>query len=326
MKQIFLLWLLVNNCLTCITLSSQNWITPGQTWEYYFANGNAQTYLEKYFYDTDTLIQGRVCQKIVIGYRLVTPLPPPHTDSSRIHPENSVKRSIFTSNSGDTVYQWNQQDERFDMLYYFNAQPGERWKLPEFFISTGCDSSYVIVDSIGTLNFANQTLRWISIHPEGIGQTALDGKIIENFGAIGHFFLHSYYNCTGLFDYAFGHPLCYSHPIWGDLTFLENMSFPPGHGNISNCDFYEIASIRDQNSDLNYLRVSPLPGKDLVKVELQNYFSGNFRIIDLQGREQSSGLIKGTSHEIDISDWNSGVYFIHYFSNSSRFFAKLLRQ
>ena len=284
-------------------VNSQSWIKPGQTWEYYVEWFGAPKLMLKYVYTDDTLFQGRLCQRIKRYQRDIDNLP-------AIGQERQIGE-YYTYNEGERVFYF--VEGHFHLMFDLAALPGDSWLLfeQEWNAGDGCDSSMVVVDSIGTLPFGNEMLKWISVHPTGGGNIALRGKIVQNFGAIGHFFLFTSYNCSGNNDSFTFRPMCYSDPEFGTFQYIANApgNFLPG----PECDFFEVGIEAIVNPGI---KIFPQPAVDIIRLTLTNPEPGNYQICDLGGRKLKEGRFSENSFSINVSDLPAGIFFIRLLQNN----------
>lgn len=308
------LFLILTLLTTGLTSNAQSWITLGQTWEYFNQGGGTYPGLFRYLYSKDTLYHGKLCQKIDIYVRDFTYT----AQQTWTVGENHFLSSRYTYNSGDSVFYYKFGIDSFYLMFDLGAQPGDSWRLFEVEINDwdGCDSSYVVVDSIGTTSINGDTLRWISVHPTGGGNTAIYGKVIEDFGAINHFFLFQGFDCTDNFDFPVLKPLCYDSPKWGIYPEINSQQMPyPFDGPM--CNFYEefiISGLEKINPELQ-VSVFPQPADQRLTIKLNDNSQCDFFIYDLQGKPLKQGSFTSTEFTFDVSDLLPGLYFIQMQQN-----------
>ena len=88
----------------------------------------------------------------------------------------------------------------------------------------------------------------------------------------------------------------YGWPII-EYSIVFNVRTTPGVGN-------------EQNQDIPVLSLYPNPTSNLLTIETDNPDLYSFDITSLNGQMIQSGTYHGTSHQIDLSSFQKGVYFI----------------
>ena len=58
------------------------------------------------------------------------------------------------------------------------------------------------------------------------------------------------------------------------------------------------------------IKIFPNPAKDYITINCENYLNNNYNLIDLSGKILKSGKIENRNQLIDITNLNSGIYFV----------------
>ncbi|MFZ1693618.1 MAG: T9SS type A sorting domain-containing protein [Flavobacteriales bacterium] len=169
------------------TSLAQSWCPPGANWHFRDISFTYEGYLHR-AYTGDTIVLGQPAQRIVAnGMRVYLP-GTPGADTTWI-----INEITHTSLQNDVlmVPAWSPSGLAWDTLLRFDAVPGDRWYLPNYYqycngqepygVLQVLDTSHVIVEgvslrrwSVGTLGFFGEVL-WNQFYYERIG--FLDGLI-----------------------------------------------------------------------------------------------------------------------------------------------------
>ncbi len=111
-----------------------------------------------------------------------------------------------------------------------------------------------------------------------------------------------------------------SKGIWGDDTFIN--SAPPfqytGNGSQDGVVFWSTLSVNDFD---NSIRVSlfPNPAHDTLNIQLNNLITdGTIQIFDVLGKQVfSQFIVANQPSEIDVAQWNNGIYLIKISSENT---------
>jgi hypothetical protein len=296
-----------------INLTSQSWIEPGQEWIFNKTSFNANfPTVDRWYYQADTLIDGNTFQKIKKQFKYVTGLMPGATPGLSMAFDDD--EYVLTYFSGDTVFYHSVNFENFEVipgpedfeiLYCFNAQAGDSWKVSDV-IWDGeplpgelpCDTSYVLVDSVGTVMMNGYSLRWLDVHTELPSTMGFNGRIVEGYGAVEQLIYPQGQPCTGTIDYAMYIPKCYTHPIYG----LYNLSQ-------QDCNAFLAVGINNLN--LSSFTITPNPANEQFVINFNNSKSYSLSLLDLAGKVvKSIDVTNSDKVTIQSSDLKSGVYFL----------------
>jgi hypothetical protein len=88
----------------------------------------------------------------------------------------------------------------------------------------------------------------------------------------------------------------------------------------STCDFK--VGMNEQENTWNEFGVYPNPAKETIV--LKGNLGTKYKLIDAQGKEWHNGVLKGLVTEIEVTDFQSGVYFIQFENGNSKQTQKLI--
>lgn len=324
-KIIFTLWVIM---LGLTSVNGQVWVQPGAAWHYeYWVPGMGG--LWKMEYEKDTLIHGRVCQKITtLNYNVVknhlgqTILLGPHKEKDQ-----------FTSVSGDTVFYLNQ--DTFFVLYNFGTSIGDSWIIatekPEgsgSFLEHCDDTSRLLVTDTGRVFIHNTSYRFITIEPSGNSAIGIKGTYVERFGLLNTGFnefqmmFPDWYQCdsmTAVVDWGFWRFKCF-----------HDSTFALYNPHSEDCE-HMINSIGMEEILLDQAKVYPNPSSGLLVISTPGRGFSVASVYNFQGALMKEIPLDKADNIINISDLSSGVYFIVLRGNdtgknsSERRFKVLLR-
>lgn len=282
MERSFLFYLLA--AFTGIT-QAQPWCPPGATWHVSTASLASSGYVQ-YTYDGDTLVGGRMAQRITgTGYTIDYTVMPPDT-----FPVNGDR---FTAVDNDVVFLWTSMSGtlEWDTLYWYGAVPGDKW------FPAGTDNAcgpplainmFQVVDT-STVMVGGYPLRQLNVMG---GPSLTPYPILERLGAPGAVFME--FPLCIVWEY--GELLrCYSDQ---DLSYVDpnwNYSCDSGVG-------------IDEEQAVYAISVHPTPGHDRFTLELP---PGRHTLLvtDLAGRTVHTGPVE-TGMPVDASRWPAGTYVL----------------
>lgn len=286
------------------TTKAQIWGEQGATWHYSYWNVGEGGFI-KIQYSGDTIINGKNCQvlypvKYRFYYSSTTGMFFGGT-SPYFHPE-------FTYTSGDTVFYW--VNNNFKVLYNFNVQPGDYWDLGVDTNYFGCTKSKVIVDSIGTININNKTLKWVFVHSDSCSSKVLNGKIIQEIGCINNYLFPVDNVCNNI---------CVDFDILNFLCF-ENNSLGNYNPDNTNCEPY----LGLENVEFKEIKIYPNPASDYIYIENMAK-NAKIEIFTLDGKLQQAFNIKGNI-SLNIKNLADGLYLVKMQTDKGVVVMKFLKQ
>lgn len=297
-------WLaLFTLCITSQLASAQVWISPNAVWHYNFAeySGTSIEGFYRYWYDHDTIIDGKNCQAINCkSYEFLTWPSVEFYDSSAIW-------TNYTYVSNDTVYYRN--NDEFFVLFDFGASIGDTWIISTTNNGWGdCnDTSRVEVADTGSVILNGQSFRTITLEPVAGSSFAMSGVYNEKFGMIGtdtpwHLFPRA--------------DVCDSMTIveWYYLTFkcFEDDSFSLYNPSGNDCE-YLLTHLDAGYQEQHLFTIYPNPTADMIHIDSPE--NGVLQIISLSGQLVASFEVN-ISDDISLSCLNSGTYIAQFTSVS----------
>ncbi len=225
----------------------------------------------------------------------------------------TVEKSAFCSKmpgeliypKNDSVFLYDNQLKKFQLLYNISAQKGSSWYY--HFIKNSIndlDSVKILIDSTSKVEYNSTILRkqYVSyIYKNNEETLKTTSEIIEFIGDINYFFnipLNSYtkpeISCDGSFNKGIR---CYSDSKLGHISFTPNMDCT------YESKYQETISIADNFTDVfaNY---------ELNKIVFNRNYTNSIiksNIYNINGVKQNVKLI---NNEIDISSLPKGVYIL----------------
>ena len=298
-KFVFLILLISLNKIA----DSQTWIDSNATWHYNLEelSGLGIQGFYKYTYNEDTIIDGINCQKIACKvYEFYTWPEVVFLDS------NSVAE-YYTYVSNDTVYY--RTNDEFFVLFDFGASIGDTWIISTTNNGNGfCDdTSMVQVVDTGTVTINSQVLRTITLEPVPGSSYGLSGVYNEKFGLMS-------YGPWHLFPRVME---CDTNIIveWYYTSFkcFEDDSFDLFNPSSTDCEYF-LTHLGIPNTDSYSISMYPNPVKDMLKIQVPE--SGILSIYSINGQELKQ-LEVNKSTVIDFRNFETGIYFIRFYGNSS---------
>ncbi len=286
-------------------INAQSWISTGSTWTFYWS-GMFEGRYHRWHYEKDTVINGRILQKITDKtYESFL------TQNGPTNFLEVVRDNIYTFTKGDSVFLW--KENQLSFLYDFGAQVGDIWTVSGTPINSFCDTvSRVQVVGIGTINLNGVNRRKLDLVPIDNGSYVYDGMAVEGIGMLtgDHFGFYpkiSYcgdttIDCCGGGNYF----RCFSSDLLGTVQLQE-----------FDCD-YGISVGMNELSNIQF-SIYPNPTSSLLYI-VTPFSNGNERIevINQLGIKQEI-VIQKNQTAIDVSNLPMGIYFIKYQNEIRRF-------
>jgi hypothetical protein len=288
------------NCLLLLTIPifcfAQYWAPKGAVW-YYEQNDFVPPFYNNYVVHRslgDTVINGDTSQ--ILERRLIYVNSPGDTVGT--------KDIFYTKFDSNRVYVYYSPANAFRMLYDFNAEARDTFQV--FCPESETDSSItVVVDSISYLVVSNDTLKVQHVSQPNFEMCRMAGTIIEHIGWTGYMFpQHSWR------DPPDGGPLrCYEDSIIG--LYHRITSIP--------CDY--LVTDREEIKVENELTLYPNPSSGRVVIRLP------LKVEKIQLFSSVGNLIReyGNETEIDVSDLESGIYFMIFVKEGERITKRIIK-
>ena len=292
------------------TSSSQVWIDQGAEWTYHFIYYGVPHTIwghDRIFYSSDTIILGKTCQVLEThhyewyqAYYMPSPVGGLYILPNR-----------YTYMSGDTVYYWN--DNKFDILYNFNAIVGNNWDVGvDTNTTTNCSKSIQHVTQTGTDTINSGLEDWLYIEHDSLASVSLQGKAYKRFGSENYLFPVPFF--------------CQSNTTWWpfELRCFSDNSF--SLYNPSNYGCYSTVSVGELNK--NNLIVYPNPAKDKITFMTSGLKHDiTIQVYNLMGvivLKEISFVTGNEDYTLNIEDLPTGIYLISVTDSKNIYTAKIL--
>lgn len=324
MKTFFFALAFAGAVLTVQPAAAQTVFAPtGAEWTFqYFAAGSAGFSgrgAVRYAATRDTVVLGRTCR--VLAGRL--------SEYDAAVPNSPVATYIlpneFFAVDGDRILYYHQTAQQFYTWVDFSAQPGDSWPVRAAASCTGGLGALdtAVVDSVGTIQVAGQTLRWVKLQPNAFQNsftTGLyqygQGRIVERLGHLRNLVPGGY--CGNDPDIADG-LACYS-----DNSGFQFSTFGlPGQG----CASILLAAADAYHSFPQGVSVTPNPSATgEFRLEGLAEAPVSYAVFDAQGRRVRVGQLTSTTPELNLSDLPAGLYLLRGHVAGRAFSQRLVRE
>lgn len=276
--------------------TSKNAFAPvGAEWYYdeQFAFEGDIDYI-KFTVEKDTMIFGQQCKKITKRHKLYC---------------NERPDTEYVYASNDTVYFLDTIFNEFQVLYVFDADPGESWMIKVKDEEQEVDTVTITVNSVSTREINGQNLRALEVtyfkNDEHMPMT-YSSTIIEKIGDI-HYMFNWYpwsmIACDG--NYTRG-LRCYQDL---DIGLYST-------GIRDSCDFTNTWIGIDESEASQLIGVFPNPARDFVSIDVEGYSEYVARLFDINGRLLESTSTDNSTCRLDLSQIVSGFYFVRVSNNN----------
>lgn len=261
-------------CFICgSTAHAQHWCLPGSTW-YYEADFFGRNGYQKYTYVGDTLVNNINCKKISTyfkEYRWAT--------SGEIH--EYFGQPYYTYEQNGVTYLYNNLfgENKFDTLFNFNAQIGDKWRVA--LVDTACSDSlyYMTVLDTGSQVINGINLKWLYVKQgpfDGVGAGFIYtySTILERFGY--KFDEGEYGICYGAtVDYQHTTFRCYSDSTFGIYSINPSIA----------CDYVDTDIAESKQNSIS-LSLFPNPSNDELNIIFDGLtpIEGSIEIRDMMGK------------------------------------------
>jgi hypothetical protein len=273
------------------TSFAQKWCEPGAEWVYWGCSMCPHDLVKtRYFHQKDTLIETRLCQKILM--QLIR-------GSNCTDTINHERNSFFSYSMNDTV--WFYVQNKFYPMYMFNAQVGDTHYLPKINFVWGDSMITTVVESTGFEIIDGDSLRSYTLkHIKGT--RVLDTfSVTERFGIKNDRFIF-----WDLSDWT-----C-SVPSWSLVCYFDDSIHFLDSKHQQSCEPCNPALNISEISVENKLQIYPNPADDFLTLKVEGFSINEIEIKDITGKIIVSKTISNFSSEnkIDVQGLNTGVYLI----------------
>ncbi len=221
--------------------------------------------------------------------------------------ESKVMLSIYLYDSNSVVYWYRPHLDSFTVLYDFNKNVGETWKIfgvrgvMSYSDSIGCTLTARVMKK-DTIIINGFPLRRMDIKIDYLSGAAggFSGTIVEYVGHLQRPRPDPFYACEAVSESSdFFGLRCFDHP---DIGFHDFKLVPY-------CD-YVPSSIDEFNASQD-LNISPNPTIDFFDIKYQNTNKATASIIvsNLMGQQVLGQTLNEGHQKINASNWSTGVYF-----------------
>ena len=296
MKKVSILKIIFFTLLTSFstfnTKAQNEWIPEGAIWYYSFNSFWNVGYL-KHYYTHDTVINGLEYKAIATQHVVYN-----HLEDSVFYYDKLSEYHIRTDSN--IVYLYYQNLDTLYVLYDFNSQVGDTWKIPPHPHVTTYDTtnfgsfSEATVTDIDYVYFNGDSLKRYHIENSIHGNYELVGPIVEKFGSMYWPFPYpkyivDLYNAWGL--------RCYE-----DIHFTL-YNFDPSVP----CDFTVSINYLEKAEDI---QIVPNPASRFIDILGLNQNNLNVQIYDILGRLVIEKTVNEHNNRIIIEDLPNGVNFL----------------
>lgn len=266
------------------TLTSQTtWFKKDATWHYRFYSTWEGSGYEKIVYTSDTLIEGKLCKKLLRDVYFVS------VQTKTI--EHKKKRAQFVYQSGDTIWQY--KNNTFKQLYNFNLQIGDTVPFMNFHT---VQNNKNVVSDIKTITIHGEKLRQQTIDVFQNNNILTKINIIEKIGVTSSPF-SLFWNefLINVFDIPTHKFRCYSDWVTPTINYSNDV-----------CEALPVTVDTDESDKAINLSLYPNPCTEKIYIKNLNT-EVRYKVYTAQGAEMMSGTTKG---EIDVHGLQNGHYLL----------------
>ena len=262
---------------------SQSWCPPGATWKYDTGSWTGVSH-SIFHYASDTIIEGFDAQRIdQVSYIVEL-----FGNDTLIEDHGPA---LYTRSNDDVVWQWIEQINDWDTLYWFGAVPGDVWQ-PHWAYDENCPSTYLTVIDTGSVTIGNVVLRSLTVQKTD-GEIVEEALLIERIG-----------NTTGYFEW-FGGCVVANECFCFYLCYSDAEIDHPDNGQTCGLSL----NVSDLFTDEEQLLISPNPAWAVIRLE-HPIPTSHVQIFDRLGALVLAKDVSRLHNLIDISHLTSGSYVI----------------
>lgn len=281
--------------LICGNTFSQTFAPLGAEW-HYNGGGNFPAFSEYLHYKAvkDTLYKGENAKKIEIErFRYIG-------DSVQLDP-------LFVFERNDSVFYYNDQYQRYLLLYDFTASAGDTlfFTIPDTNHIQNNDTLFrVTVDSVKNILVGGKSLKKIYTSP------------LDNYSFHG-----------GYTEYIGSELLMLPQTIWlilihdGPIRCYEDSAIFINFLSI-NCKYRIITSLEENNQLSEDIEIHPNPVKEHVTIDAHGYEIAGIELLNVNG--QLVKKLSPSKDKFDFSDVPNGIYFIQSTTKDQKKFSQKL--
>lgn len=259
------------------------WIEKGATWHYDYTSFWEGKGYEKLAYGTDTVIQGRLCNKITREVYYIS-----NQTLDTIHYRKTPQ---YIYQSGDTI--WLFKNDSFHELYNMTLSVGDTIAFMNF---PTLQNNINKIEAVDIVRLNNTDLKQQTIGVYENGAKILTAKIIEKLGMLSdpfNFFWNEFnFKITDIPIYKFK---CYEDLFFSSINFSS-----------SDCEsLLSSVGVQETSTNQPYL-FYPIPCSDKLIVNNANTIF-QYKIFSIEGKLIEHGY---AYNEIDVSVLTEGIYLI----------------
>jgi len=294
--------------LISLNIYGQVWIDSGAVWHYDYSNiGYGGFY--KYEYTKDTVIENQNCQ-IIAGTNYMFTY---NQNNELVLIGQSELGNHYTFVSGDTVFYWNENENKFFTLFDFGAQIGDSWVIstdPNNYVvdpNNDNDTSRIEVINTGTVTINSNMYRFIKIKPTYGSTYGMEGTFVERFGNIDSTLAPFQSLFPSFYDYS-GNIMA----EWNMYNFkcFQDTSFSLYNSTNKDCEYY-LTILGTKEEELNNIEYFPNPTEGKFTINNRNNEIITIILYDNIGKLLNTFEVAPmTKIEINISKYRKGLYFM----------------
>ena len=262
----------------------------GLEWYYEILNENGSITYQHLEYTADTTINHKDVQIII------------RTNTLYDKGEHSEVTREYVYGEDGIIYWWNKDLQDFTVLYDYNAEVGDEWE-----IKVGTQRITMHVDAVEQYEYESQQFRLLQVRD---ADDLFSGTIVCGVGHLTSFFPEKLMNRGK--NYRVEGMRCYWRE--GELFFKYGEE---------DCDaVYKVYhnGLDDHEDDVFAVYPNPTNGVLFVQTLRATSLPGEtYRITNLMGQTLMTGQITSETQQIDVSNLQTGMYFITFTGETRKF-------
>lgn len=279
---------------------SQEFAPIGATWHYGY-NNFATTGYVKIESVADTMINDINCRKLITNREIYDYI-------SQSYASNYFGAD-FIYNDQDKVYIY--RNGMFYTLYDFSADIGETWLVPQSYNTEGyCDTTGIVeVINKGDTLIGNNNLRYMNVESANLEYGwSLNGLIIENIGAVEHYFFPEQSCMIDLFEGDLFR--CYEDEQLSMQIGDDACDFIVGMGHLP----VQCSSNIKVSSSFHEVHFTSISGEPILHLQ----------ILDISGKEVFYDNPNKAIYSLSTLKLHTGIYLYHIEVNGRLEIGKIL--
>lgn len=284
MKHLFALAIL----LSSFAAFSQDWVHSGSTWTYSWSEMGGMGY-NIYHYTGETFLNGHTCHQLTSTTYAASYIGPNY--SFRYDTINNSP--IFTYSQSDTVFFFDQRDNTWKGIYFFNVHGGDSITIPNIGLTTAQGAVvHAAVDTVGLLTTDTMPLRFYTFHLTDSCNMGWyrGGTIVERLGILDNNIIPEWFCATDGTGYGF----C----SYKDDSFA--LYKPYAH-----CDELP-TGIHDAEPN-EVINIHPNPASDLVLIDYPYSTEATLTVTAADGR---IALAEKYTKTMSVASLPTGIYIV----------------